>query len=54
MKIKLYNLRNLIDKIKIADVLDSHPDFPALYVSKEVCLFEEHIEIQDGGSNEFT
>ena len=42
----------LIKKLKV-DVLNSHPDLPALYVSKGVCLFEEQSEIQDGGSNDF-
>ena len=34
INIELYNLRNLIDKIKIAGVLDSHPKLPAPYVSR--------------------
>ena len=38
IKIELYNLRNLIDKIKIADLLDSHPNLRAPYVSRGLLI----------------
>ena len=42
IKIELYNLRNLIDKIKIAGVLDSHPKLPAPYVSRGLFIWRTY------------